>query len=231
MKNLIYGYVEPRREHPKFGKIRYVGSGKTDHRPNDYLPGHDFGIVGPWIRKCGGFVPWILIEELHSEMTRSEVYDIETKWIAHFKALGLADKNLKDLGVGGNGGACIGTKRSDETKKLLSERQVARFSRPEEREKISIGSLEAQNRPEVKQKKSIAQKAALAKPEAKAKRAATDALPETIARRADAQKIAFAKPEFRLKQSEIQKEIANRPGERERRSERKKAWWAKKRNA
>lgn len=193
-KNLIYAYLESREGHEMTGSVRYVGSSCVGSaRPLDFLPGHDFGKVGPWLEKCGGTVPWKIVEQLDDDVSRDVLYDVETFWIRHFKFLGEADKNLKVVGIGGNGGACIGQIRSATARLIMSQRQLERYSRLSEVEKTSRSSREAQNRPEVKKKKSEAQKRSWERQEHRQKRAKTDARPEVRKRRSDALKAAWAR--------------------------------------
>lgn len=134
-----------------FGRVRYVGSSQTgEKRPNNFLGtnGHDFKMVGPWLRKCGGSVPWNIIEEFDDEVSSKIIFDTETKWIQYYKSRGEADKNHKMQGSGGNGGATKGRKQS------LEEREIRRkaMNRPDVVAKLSFANTEAAKRPDIREK-------------------------------------------------------------------------------
>ena len=61
--NYIYGYIEPRPEHPKFGIVRYSGSDQVGGKRMKNFAKHDHGKVGPWIEELAldGLKPKIII--------------------------------------------------------------------------------------------------------------------------------------------------------------------------
>src|SRR5271169_6346296 len=89
--NIIYGYIEPRKDHPKSGKIRYTGSDQRGGERMMDFAGHDHGYVGPWIKelRAEGLVPEVVIL-CQTNWVKKDLFELENN-------IGVAYDTFNDL--------------------------------------------------------------------------------------------------------------------------------------
>jgi hypothetical protein len=137
---VVYALLDPRPE--KYGRIRYVG--KTEKTLNERLRLHIAKAVRGggrpifnWIRKLMslGLVPHAMVLEA---CPVEQLYEVEWRHIAVFRAIYSDLLNLCDKGPGSSG---YGHKHSQEAKEKIREAMMGRKVSPLSREKIRLALL------------------------------------------------------------------------------------------
>lgn len=153
---IIYALQDPRS-----GKVRYVGK-TSDLRVRYNLHTSDWHLnqfktkKNSWIKslKAKGFMPVVTVLD---EVEDEQANEAEIAYIEFF-----GPENLTNGTLGGDGGvvsdpeakerirqAHLGSKRSEDTKKLMSDSHRKRCESPEERKRMSETAIKAGNKPPV----------------------------------------------------------------------------------
>lgn len=193
---VVYVLCDPRVEDP-IQRIRYVGITRVgvESRLVGHISEAKRGIETHrcrWVRVLlsAGLLP--IIEEIDPGIADRPRNESEIAWIKHFRGIGCPLTNSTD---GGDGVVSP----SPEVRFKQSQSQRARWSRPEEREKMMIAFAN----PEVRSKHSAHAKEAWADEDAKTARIASIKIaqrtPETRAKRSESMKMSWADPETRAR--------------------------------
>lgn len=152
MEKRFYVYVHKR---PTDGTIFYVGKGCGNRLTSTKSRSKYWRNT---VSKHGGFIP----EKIYTGLTEDEAFSLEIATIAE-----IGIENLCNLSTGGDGPA--GCKRSEETKRVLSERAKQQFSDPEFLEAHSAREKEKWKSEDMRKKQSAAVAAAMSSSEVREK--------------------------------------------------------------
>jgi hypothetical protein len=155
VKNLIYGYVDPRS-----GELRYVGKSSSGTRRPLQFTAHRTR-CGNWIKSLAPLRPEIVVlEELADDCTDADLNEAECHAIAYWKFLGA---RLTNLTLGGEGAR--GLEKTPETRARLSAALRGRKVSPKHKAAISAAKIGYKHTPETRAKMTALRR----KPEIRAK--------------------------------------------------------------
>jgi hypothetical protein len=161
IRRIVYAYVEPRVNHPRFCEPRYIGQDSVDGSRMKNLFGHESQpLVGPWLKllKTQNIKPGMFILDDFIG-TLKELDAHETARVTEFKDYGFI---LKNANAGGAGNP--GYELPEKSRQSISNHAKIRMQDPKVRENLSVKASARMANPEFIENLSKKQKERMAKP-------------------------------------------------------------------